>query len=251
MNGLILRTCENVSKKCWFTDDGFVLKSYFLQNTLNYALSNNYKIFIVCDSVSREYQALIESIFGDYATLLFYQGLGNHGSFEKQLEIGLESNLDFIEIAEDDFLKKGLIAFDSLDKSTVYTGYRHPNHDNLPWSALELVTGNLYSTVCSFLLHKQVLVNYQNDFFRFGISSDSEMWYEMTAPVWLRMLLKMKAFSQFRTSKISFLKNGDLRLRQLDANVTWVHCAQDSLPVSYSELSKCYQIEDVVRRYQF
>jgi hypothetical protein len=251
MNGLILRTCDNISNKCWFTDKGLSLKSYFLNNTLNYALSNNYKIFIVCDSVSREYQALIESIFGNYATLFFYENLGAYGSFEKQLEIGLESNLDFIEIAEDDFLKKGLIDFDSLDKSTVYTGYHHPNHDKLPWSAFEKVTGNLYSTVCSFVFHRQVLINFQNDFYRFRISSDSEMWYEMTAPVWLKILLKIKAFSQFRTSKISLFKNGNLRLRRLDTNVTWVHCAKDSLPSLYSDLSQYSKIDDAIKHYQF
>ncbi len=251
MNGLILRTCENVSKKCWFTDNHLVLKSHFLHNTLNYALNNNYKIFVVCDSVSGEYGDLIESIFGEHATLFFYQGLGNHGSFEKQLEIGLENNLDFIEIAEDDFLKKGSIDFQSLDKSTVFTGYYHPNHDNLPWSVLERLTGNLYSTVCSFLLHREVLVNYQNDFFRFRSSSDSEMWYEMTAPVWLKILLKMKGFSQLRNSRINIIKNGNLRLRRLDSNLTWIHCAKDSLPPSYKHLSNYSKIGDVVRRYQF
>lgn len=250
MNGLILRTCENISKKCWFTDNKFKLKSYFLKNTLNYALSNNYKIYVICDTVNTEYQALVESIFGNDATLFFYQNLGPYGSFEKQIEIGLESNLDFIEIAEDDFFKQGLIDFQSLDKTTVYTGYNHPNHDKFPWSTLERVTGNLYSTVCSFILHRQVLINFQNDFLRFRVSSDSEMWYQMTTPVWLKILLKIKAFSQFRTSKISLLKNGDLRIRRLDTNVTWIHCAKDSLPLFYSDLLQYSMIDDAISRYK-
>ena len=250
MNGLILRTCDNISKKCWFDNNNLILKSFFLRNTLSYALLNNYKIFVICDSVSKEYQSLIELIFADNAKLFFYQGLGNYGSFQKQIEIALEYNFDFVEFAEDDFLKKGLIDFQSLDKEIVYTGYHHPSYDKLQWRSFERVTDNLYSTVCSFLLHRQLLQIYHLEFMKFRDSSDSEMWYEMTAPLWLKVLLKIKALLHLRFLKISF-KKGNLRLRRLGSNVSWIHCAKDSLPFFYKDLIQYSKIEDVVKRYNF
>lgn len=244
---MILRTCDRISNKFWLKIDLLAIKKMFFENTIKYALANKYELYVICDSDSIPFKKLLDEIFQGYAHIIKSSNLGNAGSFKKQIDIALSLNADYIEFAEDDFLKYGLINFDTLNANSIYTAYDHPNHEKFFRKHIELLFNNKFSTVCSFILHKsklkeisQKLYNYNDDY------PDSDVWYNITTPLIVKSIIILFRFLKGNDNNINLKINQDASaIKRLNHECTWIHCANDSLPLKYKDILKCNNLNEI------
>jgi hypothetical protein len=230
---LVLRTCEYISPK-FFTQlklfDCYHVKSFFYQNVLAYSADNKYDLYVICDTENIDFLEFVRREFEGAGTVIHSSSCSNEGSFLKQLELALTLNSDFIEFAEDDFLKKGKIAFGELNPCHIYTAYNHPNNRNRINRICQKVFNNYFTTVCSFIISRQVLHLVKTRLQLFGRITDSDMWRAITTPVLMEFLWNLK------NNRISAHSGKRFPLRLLDGGAVWVHCATDSIAPGYETL---------------
>lgn len=224
---VLLRTCDIVSHKYPSECTLFQNKKFHLLNAILYCKENSAKFYVVCDTGDDNYYNFVCDVVGDDGCVIRSLAQSNSGSFARQIELAIQIDADIIEIAEDDFLKRGRIDFAQLDKNIFYTAYEHPQHDSFWYKILMKLFKNEFSTVCSFVAHKDLLVRNANNFLSFGNKSDAEMWRIITTPWYLEL------FFNLRNMKIGCSFKRKHSLRRLKG-VTWVHIAKDSLPIRFS-----------------
>lgn len=223
---IIMRTCNFVSHKYPFSSELEENKQFHFENIKYYASINNADLFVICDTNDDTYFQFVNDNFHDTARVVRSFSCSNGGSFAHQIKIASELAYEFVEIAEDDFVKFGKIDFHKIKPNQFYTAYQHPLHDRFIYKTLMTIFNNEFTTVCSFLCNRSLLIKNLRKFSNFGKISDAETWRMITTPWWLQLLFNIK------NGKFSFDIGNKYKISQLN-NVTWIHIAKDSLPQDF------------------
>ena len=228
---VIMRTCDLISPKYPFPSKLIENKKFHYENIKNYATVNKAKLYIICDTKNEDFFQFVNNTFDDKATVIRSYFCSNSESFKVQIELAKNLQHDFIEIAEDDFIKFGKIDWSRINSNYFYTAYQHPLHDRPIYKMLMRIFENEFTTVCSFLCNRRLLIKNIGNFLRFGVISDAETWRTITTPWWLQFLFNIK------NGKFGCNFGKKSRIHRIP-NVTWIHVAKDSLPKAFEYIKE-------------
>lgn len=227
---IVLRTCDKISAKYPCSSELLENKRLHLDDAIGYAKNNNAELHVICDTLNDTFFDFVKNTVGTNGTVIRSRENSNEGSWRLQFEFAKNLDSDFIEIAEDDYLKFGTLDFSGLDKNAFYTAYDHPGTHRPAWKFLSGLVNTEFSTVFSFIAHKDLLVKYSENFMEFGKKTDAEVWRSITTPWYLELLFNI------RNGKLFCSFGPKNKLKKITC-VKWVHLANDALPLEFQHLN--------------
>ena len=122
MNNLFIMRVSpssNKSKKLNLFIDKIEMLKLVSDNVIKYVTDNKYIFKIIVDGNDHSFNLVISDIYSNYAEIIYIDSKSNALSFKKQIHTALENKYDYIEFAEDDYLKFGSVDFSKLNKKII------------------------------------------------------------------------------------------------------------------------------------
>lgn len=179
-----------------YTDDKYKLSELCLSSFARALEKIDYKLWVILDNCPEEYFDLFRKFFGNRAELISTPGIGNPGTFGKQMEILLNQDFsEFVYFAEDDYFYLDnaftdmLDFFDSEIKPDFLTPYNHLDYFELDlhkYNKKEITYNSIVwrseSTTCmTFLTSKEMLRKNFSIFHTYTKKNyDASLWLALT-----------------------------------------------------------------------
>jgi len=248
MNNLFIMRVSpssNKSKKLNLFIDKIEMLKLVSENVIKYVTDNKYIFKIIVDGNDHSFNLVISDIYRNYAEIIYIDSKSNALSFKKQIHTALENKYDYIEFAEDDYLKFGSVDFSKLNKKIIYTAYNHPDYSKISRKLVTLLCGeNLNTVTFSFIISQDLLNEYKKAFLYFDRLSDGLIFYTLTLS---NLFFKFYIFKYYlingNISRLILIKslrrkliltNGYIHIKLLSTTI-WIHLANDSLVKKYEK----------------
>jgi len=249
MNNLFIMRISpstNKLKKLVLFEDKIQMITLVSENIIKYVSDNKYIFKIIVDGNDHYFNLNVSNIYQKYAEIIYINSKSNALSFKKQIDIALENNYEYIEFAEDDYLKFGNIEFSKLNSNIIYTGYNHPDYSKVSRKIVSLFSnGNLGTLTFSFLISQELLRKIRKLLLYFDRLSDGLIFYSLTLNNFFFQLYVYK-YCIVNRSSVKLLLIRSLRRKfnlnkenihiQLLPNIVWIHLAKDSLVKKYENM---------------
>jgi hypothetical protein len=189
------RVCPFLSKTCGIFDDKFELFVLALNSFYKAVSKVDYKVTFIMDSCPEKYFATIKTLFPqDKCEFITMIDAGNGGSFNKQVDVLLEQNNNYIYFAEDDYfyfenafvhmlniIKRKEVDFVSPYDQTDY--HFIPIHEHKHEEIIEsgVKWRDVSATTMTFMAKKESLLEVEDCFRDFAnLHKDTIMWLRLT-----------------------------------------------------------------------